>query len=67
MTAAEKEVIDRVLARFFDWSASAISEYSHMDIPWRATDDGDMIDYELVFYRESPFSVRTYDDEPERP
>jgi len=67
MTAAEKEVIDRVLDRFSDWSASAISEYSHSDIPWRATDDGDMIDYELVFYRESPFSARTYDDEPEWP
>jgi uncharacterized phage-associated protein len=67
MTAAEKEVIDRVLDRFSDWSASAIREYSHKDIPWRATYDGDMIDYELVFYREPPFSARTYEDEPERP
>ena len=67
MTAAEKDVIDRVIDRFSDWSASAISEYSHRDLPWKATDDGDIIDYELAFYRESPFSVRTYDDEPEQP
>lgn len=67
MTAAEKDVIDRVIERFSDWSASAISEYSHKDLPWMATDDGDIIDYELVFYRESPFSVRTYDDDPEQP
>ena len=67
MTAAEKDVIDRVIDRFSDWSASAISEFSHKDLPWRATKDGDIIDYELVFYRESPFSVRIYDEEPEQP
>ncbi len=67
MTAAEKDVIDRVIERFSDWSASAISEYSHKDMPWKATDDGDIIEYELAFYRESPFSVRTYNDEPEQP
>ena len=67
MSAAEKDVIDRVIERFSDWSASAISEFSHKDMPWRATDDGDIIDYELAFYRESPFSVRTYEDEPEQP
>lgn len=67
LTAAEKEVIDRVLERFSDWPASAISEYSHQDIPWKATEEGEIIDYELVFYRESPFSVRTYNDEPEQP
>lgn len=67
MTAAEKDIIDRVIDRFSDWPASAISEFSHKDLPWKATEDGDIIDYELVFYRESPFSVRTYDDEPEQP
>jgi uncharacterized phage-associated protein len=67
MSAAEKEVIDQVIDRFSDWSASAISEYSHEDLPWKATEDGEIIDYELTFYRESPFSVRTYDDEPEQP
>jgi len=67
MSAAEKDIVDKVIDRFSDWSASAISEYSHNDLPWKATDDGDIIDYELAFYRESPFSVRTYVDEPEQP
>jgi transcriptional regulator with XRE-family HTH domain len=67
MSAAEKDVIDKVIERFSDWSASAISEYSHLDIPWKATDEGDIIDYELAFYRESPFSARVYNDEAERP
>lgn len=67
MSAAEKQVIDSVIDRFSDWSASAISEYSHKDLPWKATDDGDIIDYELVFYRDPAFSVRTYNaDEPEQ-
>ncbi len=67
LTAAEKEVIDQVIDRFSDWTAAAISEYSHKDMPWRATEEGEIIDYELVFYRESPWSVRTYNDEPEQP
>lgn len=67
MSAAEKDVIDKVIERFSDWSASAISDYSHQDIPWKATDEGDIIDYELAFYRESPFSARVYNDEAGRP
>jgi len=67
MTAAEKDVVDRVIDRFSDWSASAISEYSHKDLPWQATNDGDIIDYELAFYREPPFSVRTYEEAQEQP
>ena len=67
MNGAEKEVIDQVIDRFSDWSASAISEYSHKDMPWKASEEGEVIDYELAFYREPPYSVRTYTDEPEQP
>jgi len=63
MSAAEKEVIDKVIEHFSDWTATDIGEYSHKDMPWRATEEGEVIDYELVFYRESPFSVRAYNDE----
>ncbi|MBT7490988.1 MAG: DUF4065 domain-containing protein [Bacteroidetes bacterium] len=61
-SASEKDVIDKVIAQFSDWSASAISEYSHKDIPWLASKEGEAIDYELAFYRESPYSVRNYDE-----
>lgn len=67
MGAAEKETIDLVIEQFSDWSASAISEYSHKDMPWKASEEGEIIDYELVFYREAPFSARTYLEEPEHP
>lgn len=62
LRASEKEVIDQVLTQMADWSATAISEWSHKDMPWMATTEGEEIDYELVFYREIPFSVRNYDD-----
>jgi uncharacterized phage-associated protein len=65
LKASEKEVIDRVIEQMSDWSAAAISNYSHKDMPWQATKDGEEIDYELAFYREAPFSVRNYGDEIE--
>lgn len=63
LKANEKETIDHVIEQMSDWSASAISAYSHKDIPWLTSQDGEEINYELVFYRESPFSVRNYDEE----
>lgn len=65
LLASEKEVIDRVIEQMSDWSASAISNYSHKDIPWIASKEGEEINYELAFYREAPFSVRNYGDEIE--
>jgi transcriptional regulator with XRE-family HTH domain len=66
MSAAQKDTMDKVIDRFSDWSSTTILEYIQQDMPWRATADGDLIDYELVFYREAPFSVRTYTDEGEK-
>ncbi|MDH4472899.1 MAG: DUF4065 domain-containing protein [Fluviicola sp.] len=65
LKASEKEVIDRVIEQMSDWSAAALSNYSHKDMPWLASKEGDIINYELAFYRESPFSVRNYDEELE--
>jgi transcriptional regulator with XRE-family HTH domain len=65
LRASEKEVIDRVIEQMSDWSAAAISNYSHKDMPWLASNEGEEINYELAFYREAPFSVRNYGDEIE--
>lgn len=65
LKASEKEVIDKVIEQMSDWSASAISNYSHKDMPWLASKEGEEINYELAFYREAPFSVRNYGDEME--
>jgi len=63
LKASEKEVIDKVIEQMSDWSASAISSYSHKDMPWLASKEGEEINYELAFYRDAPFSVRNYGDE----
>ena len=65
LKASEKEVIDKVIEQLSDWSASAISSYSHKDMPWVASKEGEEINYELAFYRDAPFSVRNYGDEME--
>ena len=63
LKASETEVIDHVINQLSDYYAAAISDYSHKDMPWLATEEGDVIDYELVFYREKPYSVRNYDSQ----
>lgn len=61
LDAAAKDVIDRVLDRLSDMNAGQISEYSHDDVPWLTTADGDIIPYESVFYRTPADSVRGND------
>ena len=65
LRASEKEIIDRVIEQMSDWSASAISNYSHKDMPWLASKEGEDINYELAFYRDAPFSIRNYGEEIE--
>ncbi len=65
LKASEKDVIDKVIEQMSDWSASAISSYSHKDMPWLASKEGEEINYELAFYRDAPYSVRNYGDEIE--
>jgi transcriptional regulator with XRE-family HTH domain len=61
--AHEIELIDDVLNRLSDMNASDISNYSHNDIPWITTEDGAVIEYEAVFYRTAPYSVRQYTED----
>lgn len=60
---AEIAVIDNVINTLSNMSASEISRYSHDDMPWKASKERQDIDYELVFYREPPYSARTYKEE----
>lgn len=63
LRASEKEIIDRVIEQMSDWSAAMLSNYSHGDKPWKASKDGEEINYELVFYRRPPYSIRVYEDD----
>ena len=65
LKANEVKLIDDVLDRLSDMNAQQISDYSHNDVPWLTTEDGDFIDYETVFYRTPPYSVRNYSEDDE--
>ncbi|MFC1808206.1 type II toxin-antitoxin system antitoxin SocA domain-containing protein [Candidatus Omnitrophota bacterium] len=59
----EIDLIDNVLKKHSDKDAAEMTEYSHQDVPWLTTEDGEIIDYESVFYRTPPYSVRSYSEE----
>jgi len=63
LSAREIDHINDVLARLSDKNATAIENYSHEDIPWKAAEDGKPLSYESVFYRDERHSVRNYEDE----
>jgi transcriptional regulator with XRE-family HTH domain len=54
----EIQTIDEVICRLSDMNASKITDYSHRDIPWLVAGEGELLDYESVFYRTPEYSVR---------
>jgi len=63
LSAREIELVNLVLFKLSDKSASELSAYSHLDVPWMTHEEGEEINYESVFYRNDPYSVRQYEDE----
>jgi len=63
LKANEIEVIDSILNKLSDMNANEISIYSHNDVPWLTTEDGKIIEYESVFYRTPPYSLREYNED----
>jgi transcriptional regulator with XRE-family HTH domain len=63
MSTKEQRVIDDVLNILSDMNAKKISEYSHQDVPWMTAEEGEVINYESVFYRTAPYSMREYSEE----
>jgi len=63
LNANEIMMIDGVINKLSDMNANQISEYSHRDVPWLATEEGGVIEYESVFYRNLPYTVRGNGDD----
>ncbi len=61
ISGLEKELIDDVLNRLSDKTATDLSEYSHLDTPWIIAEQNKPIDYEAVFYRTANTAVRDYE------
>lgn len=62
LKASELQTIERVLEKYAGKSAKELSDLSHKDMPWAASEDGEEIDYQLAFYRTEPFSTGKYDE-----
>lgn len=62
ISGLEKEHIDFELARLSDLSAKELSTLSHKDTPWITAQQGEVLDYETVFYRTAVTSQRAYDN-----
>ena len=62
LKASELKTIDDVLCRLAHMDASMISDYSHRDVPWLSAANGGIIEYESVFYRNAPYSQRSYEE-----
>lgn len=63
LSGEEIKMVDRVIERYGNLTASDIEKVSHKDIPVEATKKGECIDYDLAFYREAPFTIRSYENE----
>ncbi|PCI24747.1 XRE family transcriptional regulator [Candidatus Peregrinibacteria bacterium] len=61
LNGQELEMIESVLDRYADKTATEISEMSHRDTPWKVANDMENLEYEQAFYRPDEFSVREYE------
>lgn len=62
LNSKETKVIDDVIASLANMSAAQIEEYSHGDAPWQLTGNKEVIPYNLVFKRQTPYAKRSVDD-----
>jgi hypothetical protein len=62
LSSDEIQVMDDTINKLSHFYSEEISKYSHGDIPWRLAKDGEILNYEAVFYRDPEYSVREYDD-----
>lgn len=62
LSGRELEMIEDVLARYADKNATELSSLTHEDTPWVASEPGDDLKYEHVFYRPDKLSIRSYEE-----
>ncbi len=54
----EKIFVDKIINKIKNMNASEVSDYSHGDIPWKATPDMELIDINLANHRLYPYSAK---------
>ncbi len=63
LNSKEKDFLDRTVLKLCNMNATQISEYSHLDMPWKSAALNEKLDYEMVFYRNALMSVRETEDD----
>ena len=53
-SAREKKMLDRIMKQYGDNTGKQLEDISHCQAPYRASDIGDVIPYELSYYRDTP-------------
>ena len=53
----ERKMLNKNIERLSGMNAKQVSAYSHQDMPYKATKERAIIDYDLVFYRNPVFSA----------
>ena len=61
LSSQELAHIDWEIDRLGGMTAAQISALSHLDTPWVAAGDKEILEYEHVFYRPDETSVREYE------
>ncbi len=57
LTADECAILDEQLQRFAGFNSAGIEEYSHQELGWLSTEDGEPIPYELAGLSDMPLSM----------
>ncbi len=61
---SEIEEINDIIQKYSDWNADKLSEWSHWDMPYKATEKiWDRILPQLATYRDMNYSVKKYDND----
>lgn len=60
-SGGEKELIDNVINHLSNLGARQVEEYAHGDMPWKSTEDNEIISYDLVVYRKLPYAQCDYE------
>ena len=63
LSAVELQHLDDTISRYGKMNGTQIEALSHDDIPWKAAEPYQDLDYELVFYRSLEMSIREYPDD----
>lgn len=63
LKASEIVLMNDIIQEYCRFPAEHLAELLHKDVPMKVTGMGEIINYELTFYREFPFSYRIYGEE----